>query len=128
MTAPLSARFRPSTVSSRRGHPAFGFVWAGSVLSLVAAAVMGVWKLGGLDRSLVTGAALVYLLGVQAPTITINIPLNSQLQRLDVDTVNEATRRRAREDYEARWNRWNLFRTVCASVVSTLLVILVLRL
>jgi uncharacterized membrane protein len=73
-------------------------------------------------------AALVYLLGVQAPTITINIPLNNELQKLDATTVNGATRKRGREDFEARWNRWNLLRTVCASVVSALLVILVLRL
>jgi uncharacterized membrane protein len=112
----------------QKGQPVFGFVWVGSVLSLVAAAVMGMWKLGGLDRPLMIAAALVYLLGVQVPTITINIPLNNQLQRLDVSTLNEAARKRAREDFETRWNRWNVFRAVCASVVSVLLVLLLSRL
>jgi uncharacterized membrane protein len=112
----------------QKGQPVFGFVWVGSVLSLVAAAVMGMWKLGGLDRPLMIAAALVYLLGVQVPTITINIPLNNQLQRLDVSTLNEAARKRAREDFETRWNRWNVFRAVCASVVPVLLVLLLSRL
>jgi len=66
------------------------------VLSLVATAVMGVWKFGGLDRPLMIVAAFVYLLGVQAPTITINIPLNNQLQGLDATTVTRRESGRAR--------------------------------
>jgi uncharacterized membrane protein len=112
----------------QKGQPVFGFVWVGSVLALVAAAVMGLWKLGGFDRPLLIVAAVVYMLGVQVPTVTINIPLNNQLQRFDASTVDETVRRRAREDFESRWNRWNVFRAACASVVSVLLVLLLLRL
>lgn len=63
-------------------------------------------------------AALVYLLGVQAPTFLVNIPLNNRVQRLDV----------TREEFEPRWNRWNVARTACASLASVLLVLLLLRL
>jgi uncharacterized membrane protein len=66
------------------------------VLAVVAAAVLSVWELGGTDRVLAVAAALVYLGGVQAPTIAVNIPLNNELQKLDVAAMNEAARKRAR--------------------------------
>jgi uncharacterized membrane protein len=106
----------------------FVFVWAGSVLTLIAAAALGMWALSGGDRLLIIVAALVYLLCVQLPTVTINVPLNNTLQRLDPGTMNETTRKRAREDFEPRWNRWNVFRTVCATIVTMLLLLLLLRL
>lgn len=111
----------------QNNQPLFIIVWLGSVLALAGAAVMGVWSLTGADRQLVIVAALVYLLGVQLPTVTINLPLNSQLQKLDPVTMNEAARQRARNDFEPRWNRWNVIRTVCATLVSILLVLLVRR-
>ena len=55
-------------------------------------------------------AALIYVLGVQAPTFRINIPLDNQLQRIDPGTMSETARRRARADFEQRWNQWNVFR------------------
>jgi uncharacterized membrane protein len=111
----------------QRNQPLFMLVWVGSVLLLVTAAVASVWTLAGVSRLLVIAAALVYILGVQAPTARINIPLNNQLQRIDPRTMSETDRRRARDDFEPRWNQWNVFRTVCASVVSGLLVVLLLR-
>jgi uncharacterized membrane protein len=109
-------------------QPLFVLVWVGSVLSLIAAAVMGVWQLGGANRVIVIVAALVSVFGVHAPTVRINIPLNNQLQRFDTSTMNETTRKRARGDFESRWNRWNVFRTTCASFVVVMLLTLLLRL
>jgi uncharacterized membrane protein len=73
-------------------------------------------------------ATLAYLLGVQLPTVTINVPLNNQLQTLDVDTMDETTLKTARKDFEPRWNRWNSIRTAVASLASALLMILLVRL
>jgi uncharacterized membrane protein len=111
----------------QNNQPLFVFVWVGSVLTVSGAAVAAIWALTGVDRLLIIVAALLYLLGVQAPTITINMPLNRQLQRLDVATLAEAARQQTREAFEARWNRWNVIRTVCASVVSVLLLRLLSR-
>jgi len=111
----------------QKGQPVFGFVWLGSALALVAAALVGLWVLDGTDRLVVIVAALVYILGVQAPTFGINVPLNNKLQRLDPGTMDAAARRRAREGFEARWNRWNVFRTVCATLTTVFLAILLLR-
>ena len=111
----------------QRNQPLFMLVWVGSVLLLVTAALAGVWTLAGVSRLLVIAAALIYIVGVQAPTARINIPLNNQLQRIDPRTMSETARRRARDDFERQWNQWNVFRTVCASVVAGLLIVLVLR-
>lgn len=111
----------------QNGQPLFGVVWVGSVLAVVAAAVLSIWALTGVDRLLVVAAALVYVLGVQLPTVRVNLPLNNQLQRLDVSTMTDTTRRQAREAFEPRWNRWNVTRTACAIFVALLLLLVVLR-
>ncbi len=111
----------------QNNQPLFIFMWVGSVLALVGAAVLGFWELSGADRLLVIVAALVYILCVQLPTVTINIPLNNELKKLDLGTMNETARKRARDDFEPRWNRWNEIRTVCASVASLLLMLLLIR-
>ena len=85
--------------------PLFLVVWVGSVAALLAATVMGEWSLSGVDRVLLIVAAAVYHLCVQFPTMAINIPLNNTLQKLDPAAMNEVERRRARGDFEPRWNR-----------------------
>jgi uncharacterized membrane protein len=112
----------------QNNQPLFLLVWVGSVPAVVAAAVLGIWELNGADRLLVIAAALVYVLCVQLPTVAINIPMNNALQKLDPDAMDEATRQRARNDFESRWNRWNAIRTACASLASILLLLLLLRL
>jgi uncharacterized membrane protein len=111
----------------QNGQPIFMFVWAGSALAVVAAAGLGLRALHGADRALLMLAAFLYLVGVQLPTLAINIPLNNQLQRLDAATMSESTRKHARDEFEPRWNRWNSIRTACAGVTSMLLTLLLLR-
>ena len=112
----------------QNNQPIFILVWVGSVVSLVTSAVLGIAQLDGAGRLLMICAALVYLLGVQLPTITINIPLNNKLQTLDVDVMNEIMQREARKDFEPRWNLWNSIRTACAGLASALLIILLFKL
>lgn len=108
-------------------QPLFVLVWVGSVLALLAAAVLGAWHLRGGDRVLMITAALVYFFGVQLPTVRINIPLNNELQKLDPSTMSESAQEQARVHFEPRWNRWNVIRTVCSSLVTLLLLIVLLR-
>ena len=112
----------------QRGHPLFGLVWVGSVLALVAARGLGVGQVTGLDRILLVLAGGVYLLGVQLPTLVINIPLNNELQALDIDGAEELRCRSARERFEPRWNQWNTIRTALAVTASAMLVVLLIRL
>lgn len=109
----------------QRGQPLFGLVWLGSAVALVAGLVLGVGQLAGLERILLVTAAVMYLLGVQAPTLMVNVPLNNAIQSLKIAEAGEAALRSARETFEARWNFWNAIRTVMATLaVAALLVLL----
>ena len=112
----------------QNNQPVFVLVWLGSVVALVTSTVLGIGQLDGAGLLLIIFAALAYLIGVQLPTFTINIPLNKKLQTLDVDAMNETTQKTARKDFEPRWNRWNSIRAVFASLASALLTILIFRL
>ncbi len=112
----------------QNNQPMFVFVWIGSVVALVTAAVLGIGQLDETGRLLIISAALIYLLGVQLPTFTINVPLNNKLQTLDVDAMNQTAHKAARKDFEPRWNQWNSIRAAFASLASALLIILLFRL
>lgn len=112
----------------QNNQPLFMLVWVGSVVALITSAVLGIGQLNGVGRLLIISAALVYVLGVQLPTVMVNIPLNNTLQTLDVDAINQAAQHTARRAFEPRWNRWNAIRTVIASLTSLLLIILLFTL
>lgn len=111
----------------QNSQPVFMLVWIGSVLALLASAALGFGQLDGVGRFLVIAAVLVYLLGVQLPTAMINIPLNNMVQTLTISDMDETAQNAARLEFELRWNRSNVTRTVFASLVSILLLILLLR-
>lgn len=103
--------------------PVFMVVWAGSVVTLVAAALLGLTAAGGAQRPLLLAAAVLYLGGVQAPTAAINVPLNNRLQALAVDGLSAENSAAARAAFERRWNTANRVRTALAIVVVLLLLL-----
>ncbi len=109
----------------QNNQPLFALVWVGSVVALLIATFLGVRQLEGGSRLLIIMAAITYIIGVQLPTATINIPLNNRVQTLDIDTLNETTQAAERKHFESRWNRWNAIRTVFASLTSISLLIVV---
>ena len=112
----------------QRNQPLFLLVWMGSAIALLASAALGFGQLDGTGRLLLGTAAVVYLFGVQLPTITINIPLNNKVQALEIEAMDEPALAVARQEFEPRWNRWNTIRTILATLVSVLLLVLLLRL
>jgi uncharacterized membrane protein len=112
----------------QNSQPVFMLVWVGSVLAVLAALVLGIGQLTRAERLLLVFSAAIYLLGVQLPTARINVPLNNQLQTLNVDAMNETERAKARAAFEPRWNRWNSIRAAIASLATGLLMILLFRL
>lgn len=108
-------------------QPLFLVAWLGSAISIIAAAGVGAFELMGAQRILVIVAAAIYALAVQLPTLAFNMPLNNKLQSCQVETTSEKEHQVAREEFEARWNRWNVIRTWFASIVSLLLIVLLLR-
>ena len=110
----------------QNNQPIFLMVWVGSAVVLIAALILGFSRMDGLSLFLLIFATLIYLFGVQLPTVIVNIPLNNKLQTLDVDKANDAGLRSAREEFESRWNRWNVSRTVISCLVSALLITLLI--
>ena len=99
-------------------QPLFVLVWVGSAVALAAALVVALPHLAGADRMLLVAAAGFYFLGVQAPTVGINIPMNNTVQRVAVDVASDDELRAARRAFESRWNRWNVIRTALAVLTS----------
>lgn len=112
----------------QNNQPLFMFVWVGSILAVVATLALGIGNTSGLSQLLLLAATLLYLLGVQLPTIRFNIPLNNQIQRLNLDTMEANELRDARETFEPNWNRWNQFRTVVSCISVGLMLALIFRL
>ena len=112
----------------QNNQPIFVLVWVGSIIALVASAVLSIVNLDGAERWLMIFTVIAYLLFVQLPTFTINVPLNNKLQTLNVDDMDETNLKTARMDFEPRWLRWNSIRTAVSILVSTFLIILLLRL
>ena len=109
-------------------QPLFMLVWLGSVVALLAALVMGLLQPDGFTRGLLIAAAALYLLGVQVQTARVHIPLNNEIQTVDVEAIGEAEQKQARERFEARWNRSNQIRTAIAFVTMLLLLLALMRL
>ncbi|MBT9316876.1 anthrone oxygenase family protein [Leptothoe spongobia] len=112
----------------QNNQPLFVAVWMGSVATALTAAGLGFGQLDGAQRLLVISAPIIYILGVQLSTFTINVPLNNQLQALHVDAMDAVALKAARIDFEPGWNRWNLVRTSFASLASVLFMILLFKL
>ncbi|MEM6429303.1 MAG: DUF1772 domain-containing protein [Deinococcota bacterium] len=107
----------------QNNQPLFMVVWVGSVVTLLMATVLGFSQLGGVARLLLVGAAVSFIVGTQAPTRAVNIPLNNHLQTLTIDGLPEQRQMIEREQFERRWNRWNVIRTIFASSSSVLLIV-----
>jgi uncharacterized membrane protein len=68
-------------------------------------------------------AGIAYLFGTFGITAFGNVPLNDELDLLNLVELSPAKRQAFRQAYEGKWNRLHLIRTI-AAVVSFLLTIL----
>jgi uncharacterized membrane protein len=109
----------------QNNSPLFLLAWAGSMIFLIAAGIMNVTVLSGIPRLLLIGAVAAYLVGVQAPTFAVNVPLNNQLQALDLPSLDAAALREARAAFASRWVYWNTFRTVFGLLTTVLLLVVI---
>lgn len=107
----------------QRSHPVFVVVWLGSVVGLLATTLTGFGQLEGLAQGLLIAATALYLFGVQLPTIRGNLPLNNQLQTLELTELSDPELADARRAFEPAWNSLNRFRTIVCLVVAVLLIV-----
>lgn len=112
----------------QNNQPLFMLTWLGSVISVLTAIFSAIATLGFSEGWVIALTGTFYLLGVQGITISIHIPLNNHIQKLNIEGANDQTVKEERIRFESRWNYFNTIRTAIAFLVSlTFLVILAVR-
>jgi len=94
-------------------NPAFYLIFFGSLLFLSGASIYE-FHSSKLTFWLLLSASIFYLIGTVGITALGNVPLNDQLNVLDLATMNADKMTEFRNFYEINWNRLHLIRTVFA--------------
>ena len=101
----------------QNNQPIFIFIWVGSIISVLGTIIISILSLGIVEAWLIIFAGVIYLLGVQGITISIHLPLNKNIQKIDVNSNNSQTLREVRRNFETKWNYFNNVRTGIALFV-----------
>lgn len=107
-------------------QPVFIFVWAGSVVAFIGSIIAAWFAINTFYFFALTVIFLIFFVGVQIPTIAINIPLNNKIQALTVDDLSQSALKNARDEFEDKWNKSNVFRSIMSCLAAILLIILLL--
>ena len=112
----------------QNNQPIFILIWIGSIVSVLSTIITSILCLGILDAWLIIFVGFVYLLVVQGITILIHLPLNKNIQNIDINSYNFQTLSKERKTFETKWNYFNNIRTVVGFfVVLIFLLILTIR-
>ena len=102
----------------QNNQPIFILIWVGSIISVVSTIIISIFTLGLLEGWKIIFVSLVYLIGVQAITIIIHLPLNRRIQNIDINSTNLQSLNEERKNFETKWNYFNNIRTVIAFLVT----------
>lgn len=100
-------------------NPAFFLIFFGSILFLSLSSIYE-FHVNKMTFWLLLSASIFYLIGTVGVTALGNVPLNDQLDALELAKVNVKEMAEFRKYYESNWNHLHLIRTVFA-VASFLL-------
>ena len=102
----------------QNNQPIFILIWVGSIISVLITIIISIFTLGLLEAWKIIFVSLFYLLGVQAITIIIHLPLNKRIQKIDINSTNLQSLNEERKNFETKWNYFNNIRTVIAFLVT----------
>jgi len=102
----------------QNNQPIFILIWVGSIISVLITIIISIFTLGILEGWKIIFVSLVYLLGVQAITIIIHLPLNRRIQKIDINSTSSQSLNEERKNFETKWNYFNNIRTVIAFLVT----------
>lgn len=111
----------------QNNQPLFMLIWIGSILSVISTIVFSIFNINADYSIYIILTGFFYLIGVQGLTISIHIPLNNNIQKIDVDKEDELKLNEVRKEFEIKWNYYNRIRTVVAFTVTTLLMLILLN-
>ena len=105
-------------------NPSFYIIFMGSVVILPLSTVLNYETKPSFVFKIMLVASIIYILGVFLVTILGNIPLNDLLDKIDLEDCSIEDVSNLRDKIEAKWNGFNLIRTI-ASTSSFILLIVV---
>lgn len=111
----------------QNNQPLFMLIWIGSILSVISTIAFSIFNINADYSILIMSTGFFYLIGVQGLTISIHVPLNNKIQKIDVDKEDELKLNEVRKEFEIKWNYYNRIRTVVAFNVTTLLMLILLN-
>lgn len=112
----------------QNNQPLFMLTWVGSIISVLSVMAISILSLGVSEAWIIFVIGLIYLLGVQGITISIHLPLNNHIQKIDINDMNNQSLNEERTNFEMRWNYFNKIRTFIAFAASlSFLLILMVR-
>lgn len=102
-------------------NPVFFIVFFGSLILLIVNACLQfnnkaifLWVLA---------SAAIYLIGTFGITVLGNVPLNNELDSLNISKLNTSELKKFRTHYENHWNQYHSIRTIAAMISFALLLI-----
>ena len=112
----------------QNNQPLFMLTWVGSIISVLSVMAISILSLGLSEAWIIFVVGLIYLLGVQGITVSIHLPLNNHIQKIDINDMNNQSLNEERTNFEMRWNYFNNIRTFIAFSASlSFLLILMVR-
>ena len=112
----------------QNNQPLFMLTWVGSIISVLSVLAISILSLGVSEAWIIFVVGLIYLLGVQGITVSIHLPLNNHIQKIDINDMNNQSLNEERTNFEMRWNHFNNIRTFIAFSASlSFLLILIAR-
>ena len=112
----------------QENQPLFMLTWVGSIISVLSVIAISIFSIGLSEAWIIIVVGLIYLLGVQGITISIHLPLNNHIQKIDINNMNNQSLNEERTKFEMRWNYFNKIRTFIAFSTSlSFLLILIAR-
>ena len=115
--------FQATDAVIQNKQPIFMVIWVGSIVSVLSLILISIVYVGLSETWLIVLVALIYLMGVQGITILIHLPLNNQIQKLNLEKLNDENLKNERLNFEIKWNFFNNIRTTIAFFVSLALLI-----
>ena len=112
----------------QNNQPLFILIWVGSIVSVLGTIITSIISLGIIEAWLIISVGTVYLLGVQGITISIHLPLNKRIQKININSTNYHTLSEERKNFETKWNYFNNIRTgIAFFVILIFLLIITMR-
>ena len=112
----------------QNNQPLFMLTWVGSIISVLSVMAISILSLGVSEAWIIFVVGLIYFLGVQGITVSIHLPLNNHIQKIDINDMNNQSLNQERTNFEMRWNYFNKIRTFIAFAASlSFLLILMVR-